>query len=138
MNIIPPDALEHPLRCADPPEPPGSKGLKRVQRESAFLPIPQTYRQAGMTMTLVRREGMAAMYADSGHTYFEVHRIRLAKACHAFGKDFPAREALACNNEFGRTAWACTTRQRADVRFGEALAASPAREANPVDCDNVK
>ena len=85
--------------------------------------IPESYRQAGYHMKLLKREKMAAMYADVSKSYFEVHEVRVAKARQVFGKDYPEREILAGNEDFGTYAWACVNEERAQARFDNILAA---------------
>ncbi len=63
--------------------------------------IPEQYKQAGHAMRLVRREGVAAIFKAVGADYWEVHRVRVRKAEHKFGKDYPEREVLAGNEDFG-------------------------------------
>jgi hypothetical protein len=92
-------------------------------RESGIASIPQTYKQAGYVMSLLKRERNAAMYADASKTYFEVHRVRVAKAGKVYGKDYPEREVLAGNEDFGIHAWACVNEERAQARFDNILAA---------------
>lgn len=84
--------------------------------------IPESYKQAGQTMTLVKRDGNAVMFANSPKSYFEVHRVRVAKAKEAFGRQYPEREVLAGSEEFGSVAFACSTRERAEARFADLAA----------------
>lgn len=84
--------------------------------------IPQTFRQAGHQMTLQKRQANVALYASVGLDYFEVHKVRVAKAKEMFGKSYPDREVLAGNEEFGTAAWACNSQERAESRFAEASA----------------
>lgn len=84
--------------------------------------IPETYKQAGHTMQLVRRQGNVVMYGSVGGDYFEVHKVRVSKAKQMFGRDYPDREVLAGNEEFGTLAWACVSLGRANARFAEASA----------------
>jgi hypothetical protein len=83
--------------------------------------IPTTFNQAGYTLDLVKRTPKAAMYADANRSYFEVHRVRVRPAELAFGKELPEREVLSSNEDFGRHAWACVTRDRAEARFADLL-----------------
>jgi hypothetical protein len=118
---MPPDGGQPPL----PPskEPSADLGTP-LGRESALQVIPKNYKQAGYFMSLLKREGNAAMYADASKTYFEVHRVRTRKAEHAFGKDYPEREVLASNEDFGIHAWACVNIERAEFRFANIVAES--------------
>jgi len=84
--------------------------------------IPEQYKQAGHAMRLVRREGMVAMFKAVGADYWEVHKVRVRKAEHKFGKDYPEREVLAGNEDFGTYGWACVSQDRADGRFVDILA----------------
>lgn len=93
--------------------------------------IPEQYKQAGHAMKLVRREGVAAMFKAVGADYWEVHRVRVRKAENMFGKDYPEREVLAGNEDFGTYAWACLSQERADGRLADVLASGAA----PVDAD---
>mgnify|MGYP001598301132 CR=1 FL=1 len=86
--------------------------------------IPGAYKQAGYVMGLIKREGQAAMYADASGTYFEVHKVRVAKPKMIFGKEYPEREILAGNEDFGTYAWACSSKERAEFRFANILAES--------------
>ncbi len=74
-------------------------------------PIPTQYKQAGHAMKLVRREGVAAMFKAVGADYWEIHRVRVRKPEHAFGKDYPEREILAGSQDFGQHAWCCVTQK---------------------------
>ncbi len=71
-------------------------------------------------MTLQKRQANVALYASAGSEYFEVHKVRIAKAREMFGKSYPDREVLAGNEEFGTIAWACNSKERAEARFAEA------------------
>ena len=73
-------------------------------------------------MRLIRREGMAAMYASVDGSYWEVHHVRIAPPKTIFNKSYPEREILAGNEEFGQYGWACVSQERADGRFRETLA----------------
>ena len=86
--------------------------------------IPGHYKQAGYFMTLLKREGNAVMYADASQTYFEVHKVRVAKPKTVFGKLYPEREILAGNEDFGVNGWACVSRERAEFRFANIVAES--------------
>lgn len=72
-------------------------------------------------MELVKRHGNAAMYRSKSSDYFEVHKVRVAKAATIFGKSVPEREILAGNEDFGSIAWACTSLERAEFRFADLL-----------------
>ncbi len=82
-------------------------------------PIPQSYKQAGYTMTLVRREGNIAMYADPIKSYYEVHQVRVAKMKELFGRTIEEHETLASSEEFGNRAFACSSLEVAESRFAE-------------------
>lgn len=84
--------------------------------------IPDTYRQASQVLQLIKRERNAVLYGNNASDYFEVHKVRVAKAKQVFSKDYPEREILAGDEEFGRYAWACVTRDRAEARFADVLA----------------
>ena len=84
--------------------------------------IPKGYKQAGYVMELQKREGNVAMYRSVMGDYWEVHRIQVRPAERAFGRDYPEREVLASNEEFGSFAWACNSQERADLRFRNATA----------------
>ena len=83
--------------------------------------IPTLYKQAGHAMQLQRREGNVAIYKAVGADYWEVHVIKFEKAKQIFGKEYPEREALASNSEFGQRGWACVSQEWADGRFADAL-----------------
>ncbi len=83
--------------------------------------IPDSYRQAGHPMQLVKREGAVAMYKASHSDYWEVHIVRVRPAERIVKKDYPEREVLAGDEEFGTRAWACISEDRAERRFREAL-----------------
>jgi hypothetical protein len=70
----------------------------------------------------MRREGNAAMYKAVGTDYWEVHRVRVRPAERIVKKDYPEREVLAGNEEFGIHGWACVSQERADGRFSGVLA----------------
>ena len=81
--------------------------------------IPETYKQAGQKMTLVKRQGMVALYANRDNSYYEVHKVRVRGTRTVFGKEIPEHETLASNEEFGQRAYACVSRERADMRFAD-------------------
>lgn len=83
--------------------------------------IPESYVQAGHPMKLVRREGNAAMYKAVGSDYWEVHRVRVRGPDTIKGRQYPVREVLAGNEDFGAFGWACVSQERADGRFAAAL-----------------
>ena len=83
--------------------------------------VPQTFTQAHYIMELVKREGKAVMYKAKHDNYWEVHAVKVAKAERKFGKDYPERELLAGNEEFGKRAWAVCSLERAEARFEEVL-----------------
>lgn len=71
-------------------------------------------------MRLIKREGNAAMFKADHRDYWEIHEVKVAPAREMFGKEYPEREVLAGNEEFGRRAWACVTQDNADARFAAA------------------
>jgi hypothetical protein len=83
--------------------------------------IPELYKQAGHAMRLQRREGNVAMYKAAGADYWEVHVVKVEKAGRIFAKEYPERETLSGSAEFGQRGWACTSQERADGRFADAL-----------------
>jgi hypothetical protein len=84
--------------------------------------IPDTYKQAGHVMQLMKREGNAAMFKAFGDDYWEVHRVRVSPAESIRGRPYPEREVLAGNEAFGEHGWACISQDRADARFNAVLA----------------
>ena len=94
------------------------------ESQAVPVPIPQNYKQAGYFMSLIEREGDAAMYADASRTYFEVHKVRVRPAERIVTRHYPVREILAGNEEFGTFAWACVNLERAQVRFANIVAES--------------
>jgi len=55
---------------------------------------------------LIKRTRKKAIYLrDDG--YFEIFKIKTAKAARIFGKEYPERELYPGNEDFGATAW-CT------------------------------
>lgn len=90
--------------------------------------IPETYKQAHYAMKLVKRDWMAAMYKAGHDNYWEVHQVRIGKAVQIKGKQYPEREILAGNEDFGTYAWACGTLERAEERFAEVLDSLKAKE----------
>ena len=87
-----------------------------------MTPIPQNYKQAGYFMEFVKRERNAVMYKALKATYWEVHAVRVEKPRTIFGKDYPEREVLASNEDFGTHGWACVTLESAEMRFDNILA----------------
>src|SRR5688572_30759935 len=84
--------------------------------------IPNSYKQAGHLMELSRRERNAVIYKAISTDYWEVHQIRVDKPRKIFGKDYPEREILAGNEDFGTYAWACTSLEAAEARLDNILA----------------
>lgn len=83
--------------------------------------LPTTYVNAGMEFHLLERRGDAALFAyfdpqNKLHN-FEVHKVRVEKACFALGKQWPAREALARSSQWGKYGWTYTDLLSAGVRF---------------------
>lgn len=84
--------------------------------------IDAEYKQAGHAMRFVKRLGMVGMFKAVGADYWEIHRIRVAQPREVFGRSYPEREVLASNEDFGTYGWACTTKERAEGRFEDAVA----------------
>ena len=72
-------------------------------------------------MQLVKREGMAAMYKAYMDDYWEIHRVRVRPSERIVKRDYPEREVLAGNEDFGVCGWACVNQDRADRRFAAAV-----------------
>ena len=89
-------------------------------------PIPEAFTANGLRLSLVKREGDVAMYAvrlpgDAAVCGYEVHRVRVrpARVTRIAGKavEWPRREILACNEEFGKWGWSCLTEAQAGGAF---------------------
>lgn len=68
----------------------------------------------GLTATLVKREGMAAIYLRDDGVY-EVGIIKVAKPKEIFGEKYPMREVYWGNEDFGKIASTTNSKERAEV-----------------------
>ncbi len=72
-------------------------------------------------MLLVKRDGNAVMFKAAHSDYWEVHQVRVRPPEKIVNREYPEREVLAGNEEFGTYGWACVTEDRAERRFREIL-----------------
>jgi len=83
--------------------------------------IPDSYKQAGHPMMLVKRDGAAVMYKAAHSDYWEVHQVRARPPERIMGRDYPEREVLAGNEDFGSYGWACVSADRSERHYHEIL-----------------
>ena len=95
-----------------------------------MLELPKTLNKNNLFYEQMKRTPYVAMYAlrlaEGGQIAgYEVFRIRVDKACVAFGKMKPEKEHFPGNEEFGRFAWSWLTIEQAEKCFSELCAGNP-------------
>lgn len=68
------------------------------------------------TATLVKRTKRKAMYLRSDG-YYEIFKVKVSPPAEMFGKSYPEREVYPGNEDFGKTAYCCTSKERAERRY---------------------
>lgn len=91
-----------------------------------MLELPKALNKNGLLYEQVKRTPCAAMYAlrsvDGCQVVgYEVFRIKVDPAQHAFGKDYPEKEHFPGNEEFGSSAWSWLTIEQAEKCFSDLL-----------------
>lgn len=82
--------------------------------------LPLNLRKNGFNYTQLLREGNNAIYEQSVTSsvkYYEVFSIRTKPERILKGKTIQAGEVFPCNEDFGKTAWSCSTYEKALQRF---------------------
>lgn len=92
-----------------------------VGKERQYMKtLENIFKRSGFTFKQRHRQGNLAIYAKrqehwaDDHWTYELIRIKQLPAGEIFGKQLPEREAYPSSENFGVSAWACTT-------YGEAL-----------------
>lgn len=95
--------------------------------------IPNTFRFRGFDYNLIKRAGMVALYSQSRGgciDAYEVHKVRLkAKGTGKYAQpdgtfnivEYPEKEILASNEEFGYFGWTHFTLDTANLKFQEQI-----------------
>lgn len=86
--------------------------------------LPEKIKRKGFTYELEKRGTKALMYRqiddeDKLLVAYEVFKIKVDPPKVVFGIPLNEREVFPANEDFGKWAWACTTRDRADKRFND-------------------
>lgn len=84
--------------------------------------LKEQFRKHGYDYSMVNRSDIAAIFqqSDAGKVIaFEVIKVRISKACHTFGKDYPEREIYPGDNEWGLYGWTYKTLADAQARFNQ-------------------
>lgn len=94
--------------------------------------IPKTFNKNGLCHELIKREGNIALYIQSfiegGTSGYEIHKVVISTPTNAKYEqpdgtikvvEYPAKEKLASNEEFGRYGWSCLTLAQAQKLFDE-------------------
>ena len=94
--------------------------------------LPEKIKRKGFTYELEKRGNKALMYRqiddeDGILIAYEVFKIKVDPPKVVFGIPLNEREVFPANEDFGKWAWACRDRERADKRF-EDLENSPEKE----------
>ena len=82
--------------------------------------LAEKIKRSGYTYELLKRTDKAAIYKqipdepESKNIYYEVFKIRISKAKVMFGVELPEKEKFPSDEDFGRSAWACVTLERAE------------------------
>lgn len=95
-------------------------------------PLSTEFTYDGFDYRLVKRQGDVAIFSQSSGKLvisYEVVIIRV-KPAKTFpgGRVVPEREAYPTNEEWGKYAWTCATRERADERFQALVDSSQERQ----------
>ena len=83
-------------------------------------PLGDSYKHAGRTWTILKREGDVAMASTNinGYDTFEIFIVQKEKASRLpSGSVLPEREAVPKASEWGMRGWSEITREMADKRF---------------------
>jgi hypothetical protein len=82
--------------------------------------LSEKIKRSGYTYELLKRTDKAAIYkqipdeVESTKVYYEVFKIRISKAKVMFGVELPEKEKFPSDEDFGKSAWTCTTLERAE------------------------
>jgi hypothetical protein len=86
--------------------------------------LPEKIKRKGFTYELEKRGTKALMYRqiddeDNILVAYEVFKVKVDPPKLVFGIQLNEREVFPANEDFGKWAWACSNRERADRRFQE-------------------
>ena len=86
--------------------------------------LPAELRKNSYDYKLLKREGDIAIYTQShkGEVIgYEVFKVLWKKGATINGQVIKPGEKFPSDNDFGKTAWACSNLERAELRFQEFL-----------------
>ena len=88
-----------------------------------YEPLPDVVQIRGcgipkLTATKVLRNGKWCMY-ERWDNVWEVFRVQTAEEGDVFGTIHPAREVYPCNEDFGKTAWCYSNKDRAEQFYSK-------------------
>ena len=86
--------------------------------------LPEKIKRKGFFYELEKRGNKALMYRqiddeDNILVAYEVFKIKVDPPKVVFGIQLNEREVFPANEDFGKWAWACTNKEKADRRFQE-------------------
>ena len=86
--------------------------------------LPKKIKRKGFIYELEKRGTKALMYRqiddeDNILVAYEVFKIKVDPPKVVFGIELNEREVFPANEDFGKWAWACTMKEKADIRFQE-------------------
>lgn len=93
-----------------------------MKKKPKIQKIHKEFKKGGFEYKLLKRKNDVALYEQisKGIIYgYEVHIVRIAKACEAFGQKYPRREVLAGNEEFGSYGWSYIKKEIALDNFNK-------------------
>lgn len=84
--------------------------------------LPEKIKRKGFFYELEKRGNKALMYRqiddeDNVLVAYEVFKIKVDQPKVVFGIQLNEREVFPANEDFGKWAWACTTKEKAEQRF---------------------
>ena len=84
--------------------------------------LPENIKRKGFFYELEKRGTKALIYRQIDDEYniivgYEVFKIKVDKPKVVFGIQLNEREVFPANEDFGKWAWACSSRERAEQKF---------------------
>jgi hypothetical protein len=84
--------------------------------------LPEKIKRKGFTYELEKRGEKALMYRqmddeDNVLVAYEVFKIKVDPPKVVFGIPLNEREVFPANEDFGKWAWSCSSKERADIKF---------------------
>jgi hypothetical protein len=84
--------------------------------------LPEKIKRKNFTYELEKRGERTLMYRqisdlDNSIIGYEIFRIKIDQPKMVFGNQLNEREVFPSGEDFGKWAWACSTKERAEVKF---------------------